>query len=246
METSNPHGTLPDWRDPGSGGTWIRVGLWLATTVGPGGVFTKQDLRTAFPGVEQVDRRMRDLRKWGWIIDENRQDVSLRLKELRLVKIGVRVWDDAERKASKRSAISNRVRQEVFSRDDHRCVRCGVAAGELFDDEPGVRARMTVAHVYPDSLAHDAAREQDLVTACQRCNEALRQHTPNYLDADQVWERVREAGRAAKVRLLEWMEAGRRPQSSEDVIFARWLQLPGLQRQDVLERLRQQVRGPEA
>ncbi len=58
---------VPDWRD-GTLGTRVRVALWLASEVGEGGTFRKQQLRDAMPGVEQIDRRMRDLRPAGWEI----------------------------------------------------------------------------------------------------------------------------------------------------------------------------------
>ena len=167
--------SIPDYADPElKMGAMVRSACWLATEVGEGGVFTKAQLRQAVPGREQVDRRMRDLRKFGWRIDEYRMGKNLKPDELRLVKIGVPVWDKAARKAATPPTISAKVRQEVFTRDDHACVRCGAAAGEYFNDQPGVRVRLTAAHVYPDTMGGKATAA-DLVTACQRCNEALRQ-----------------------------------------------------------------------
>lgn len=54
----------PDWRDEALG-TRVRVALWLRDEVGEGRTFKKQALRSAIPGSEQVDRRMRDLRPSG-------------------------------------------------------------------------------------------------------------------------------------------------------------------------------------
>lgn len=56
--------TVPDWRTH-QAGTRVRVALWLHSEVPVGSSFTKAQLRDAFPGVEQVDRRMRDLRASG-------------------------------------------------------------------------------------------------------------------------------------------------------------------------------------
>ena len=235
-----PHRAI-DWQDASLGGTWIRVAAWLVSEVGEGSVFTKQQLREAFPGVEQVDRRMRDLRPYGWIIDDYRQAADLRPQELRLVRVGVPVWDRDQRRAAAPSTISARLRQDVFARDGHMCRRCGIAAGEPFDDDPNMRARMTAAHIYPASLSRDDVTADDLVTACQRCNEALRQNTANYLDGDQVWQRIRDLGRSDKRGLLGWMEQGRRSPSPVEQVFAQWLQLPATQRDSVKDRLSQQV-----
>ncbi len=85
--------TLPAWNDDEAKfGTKIRVGLWLVTEVRVGNTFTKAQLRDAFPGVEQVDRRMRDLRQHGWKIDTNKEDASLTPNELRFVQAGDEVW----------------------------------------------------------------------------------------------------------------------------------------------------------
>ena len=71
----------------------MRVAHWLYSKVGQGNVFTKADLRDAIPGVEQVDRRMRDLRPLGWVIKTYREMPALHANELYLDKIGSRVWE---------------------------------------------------------------------------------------------------------------------------------------------------------
>jgi hypothetical protein len=86
--------SLPRWDDPSlTLGSMMRAALWLVTVVGEGNKFTKQDLREAFPGIAQIDRRMRDLRDFGWIIDTTREDPTLAAEEFRLVQAGVPVWD---------------------------------------------------------------------------------------------------------------------------------------------------------
>ncbi|NED80912.1 hypothetical protein G3I76_12555, partial [Streptomyces sp. SID11233] len=62
----------------------VRVALWLVSVVGEGNPFTKTELRTAFPDESQIDRRLRDLRDWGWVIHNSRDDESLRPEEQRL------------------------------------------------------------------------------------------------------------------------------------------------------------------
>ncbi|WP_052684339.1 hypothetical protein [Lentzea aerocolonigenes] len=94
--------SLPRWNDPSlSLGSMARAALWLATVVGEGNKFSKRDLRDAFPGVAQIDRRMRDLRDYEWTIDTIREDSTLTYEEFRLVHIGVHVWSPKERRAAK-------------------------------------------------------------------------------------------------------------------------------------------------
>jgi len=213
-------------------GSMVRLALWLSQSVGEGGVFTKAAMREQFPGVEQIDRRMRDLRAFGWRIDEARVGSGLNQNELRLVKIGTPVWDAEARRAGMPNNISAKVRQEVFSRDGHACVRCGIAAGEEFDDRPGETARLTAGHVYPNALGGKATAS-DLVTACQYCNEAVRDETPNYLDADQVMIRARGLGKADQRRLAERMTNNRRETDKVDQVWRAYLQLPAVERDRV-------------
>ena len=228
---------IPDFRDPKTGGSMIRVACWLASEIGEGGVFLKNDLREAVPGVEQIDRRMRDLRKYGWVIDESRMGQDLKPNELRLVKIGTPVWDREARRQASREGISDRVRQEVFTRDGHACVRCGVAAGERFADKPQMTARLSAAHIYPGALGGRATAD-DLVTACQRCNESIRHHTDNYLSGEQVMVRIEALGREQRAKLLRRIQTGRRESDRLDDAWRNYLQLPGTQREEVEERLR--------
>lgn len=160
---------------------------------------------------------------------------DLQPDELRLVIIGIPVWDEKARRAAKREGISAKV-HEVFHRDGHACVRCGAAAGEFFDDQPGVRVRLTAAHLYPNTLGGKASAA-DLVTACQRCNEAIREETPNYLDEQQVISRMRTLGRADRAKLLQRMQTRRRESDKVDDIWRAYLQLPGVERSAVEQAL---------
>jgi hypothetical protein len=215
----------------------VRAALWLDETVGEMGIFTKADLRAAIPGIEQIDRRMRDLRMYGWRIDDSKQDASLRPNQLRLVHRGVPVWDQARRRAASPATISARTRQEVFDRDGHRCVRCGAQAGEFFVDQAGVRVKLSAGHVYPNVL-RGAATAENLITSCQRCNEAIRQHTSASLSGDQVWERIHDLGIREKRELLSWMTTDRRTVSSLERVFGEYRQLPAVEREQLTARLR--------
>src|SRR3954451_2362547 len=118
---------IPDWKTS-SAGARIRVALWLVTEIGEGGTFTKSQLREAFPNVEQVDRRMRDLRPEGWSILTAAEDPTLAPEELRLGRIGGRVWERGYRSNAK-STLSAKERQAIFLADGYQCVLCGTAGG---------------------------------------------------------------------------------------------------------------------
>jgi hypothetical protein len=88
---------LPDWTSSKMG-TMVRAALWLVTKVGEGNVFTREQLRAAFPETAQVDRRVRDLRDHGWVIDTNREDPTLSFGESRFVHAGAPVWEPGSRR----------------------------------------------------------------------------------------------------------------------------------------------------
>lgn len=78
---------MPSWENEKLG-TMKRAALWLVDVVQEGGTFTKEDVKGAFPGVSQADRRVRDLRAHGWKIDTAREDASLGQHEQRFVAAG--------------------------------------------------------------------------------------------------------------------------------------------------------------
>lgn len=108
----------PRWDDPQvKAGTMVRAALWLIQEVGIGNTFTKEQLREAFPGVAQADRRVRDLRAFGWVLDTNVSDASLTSEEQRFSSRGVDVWDGDQRRSVERDSgsISNKEREAVFA-----------------------------------------------------------------------------------------------------------------------------------
>src|SRR4051812_32984771 len=113
---------IPDWKTL-SAGARTRVALWLIAEVGEGGTFTKSQLREAFPSIEQVDRRMRDLRPEGWSILTAAEDVTLAPDELRLAGVGGRVWEEGYRSRAK-GTLTAKERQAIFRADSYQCVLC--------------------------------------------------------------------------------------------------------------------------
>lgn len=211
----------PDWRNK-QVPTKVRVALWLLAEVGEGVKFSKQQLAEAFPGVAQVDRRMRDLRDHGWVIDTNRTNVSLKPHELLFCKSGEAVWDPSARSRLSR-AITARERRYVFERDGQACVRCGRRAGEV---------RLTLEYLVP--LARGGASgPENLVTTCMSC------HGGSTVEPDEgdVWSRVQKLSPRDQARLLAWMAMERRPVSPVEQAWELYRRLPLERRSSVLARL---------
>lgn len=213
---------LPDWRSY-SGGSMKRAALWLASEVGEGRTFTKERLRAAFPGVAQIDRRVRDLRDDGWVIHTNREDVSLGAEEQRLVVLGGRVWERGYRRSGAR-ALTNKERQAVFARDDYCCTGCGVAGGEPYPDYPLRKSKLAVAR---GRLGPDGPER--LVTVCDRC------HSGDLAlpDPAQLREALDALDDVQRGRLRRWVAAGRRSLAPEERVFATYRRLPGNERSDI-------------
>lgn len=225
---------LPDWRTI-TAGTRIKVALWLASEVGEGNIFRKQQLREALPGIEQIDRRMRDLRPAGWQIHTYRDRGNLGPDELLLSKIGSPVWEAAHRSSGLRN-IPARIRREVMSRDGHRCVRCGVLAGEGYPDDPSTTARLTIGHVNPHKNG-SGSTASDLVTECAKCNESVQHFTESRLSVEQVWDRVAALSGKDKRQLLPWIIRGRREPTPLEQSAALVFQLPATERLVIRDRL---------
>ena len=227
---------IPDYSNPATGGSMIRAACWLASEIGEGNLFTKEALRAALPGVAQIDRRVRDLRKFGWVIEEARTGSGLGASEQRLAKIGVHVWEKEARDKAKVPTISAKVREEVFHRDGHACRRCGIAAGEPFDDDGTVLARLTAGHVYPDSLGSKATAS-DLITTCQRCNESVQNQTRNYYSLDQLLMRIETLSEEDRQELSSWIISDRRSVSLGEKIWRDFRQLPAVERTKFAQKL---------
>jgi hypothetical protein len=224
---------LPAWDDRSSKyGTKIRVGLWLLSVVGTGNTFTKAQLREAFPGVEQVDRRMRDLRQHGWKIDTNKEDASLTLNELRLVRAGEEIWKPG--KSSAGSVISNKERMAVMAADNFMCVVCGIGGGESYADSDYETAQLSVSR-RPVHLP-DGGVVDRFVTVCKRCkagaSDAVIPTLPEVLDGIEALDlRDRQA-------LNSWIKAGRRLPGGAERVWGQYRRLAAGSRLEVEERLR--------
>ncbi|MDH6138245.1 hypothetical protein P3T35_000222 [Kitasatospora sp. GP30] len=223
-------GERPDWRDERMG-TKVRVALWLLAEVGEGCVFTRDQLRAAFPNAAQVDRRMRDLRDDGWVIETQLTQVSLKAHEMLFVRAGAAVWDPSIRAARQRRSRSARL--EALARDGYSCVRCGQAPGERFLD---------VAYTVPLSEGGQADLG-NLITLCANCNALATRGLDETPGGDDVWMQLERLSLREQSRLLAWMAMGRRPLSPAERAWQAYRRLPADRAQSLRERLGEVVNG---
>lgn len=210
------------------------VRKWLTESVGVGGRFTMQDLRHAIPGVEQIGRRMRDLRGADppWKIASSQTDPSLPTGYYRLDEVG------GDRMQRQRSA---RVRREVLEAASNRCQVCGIGVGEEYDEWPGEVARLQLGHWVPKDQGGSTTNRSNLRAECHRCNGGIRHHTGAVVTSASVRARVGSLKRADRQRLLEWLKQGQREVSDAERIFYEARQLPPSELSGVVKHLRQLV-----
>ncbi|WP_250000077.1 hypothetical protein [Actinoplanes sp. M2I2] len=211
--------TRPDWRNAKLSGI-KRIALWLHAEVTADGVFTKQQMRTALSTSEkeeqdeQLDRRMRDLRDEGWVIATNREDKSLALRELRLVREGGAVWQDGYQ-SRKPKLPTAKERQQTFAADDFVCRFCGIGAGETYPEDALRTAKLTVSRTGPS-----------YVTCCDRCRAA----EPQVGTADDVLAATKDLSAEELAVLRRWVLHGRQRRKPLLAIWARYSRLSDSQR----------------
>jgi hypothetical protein len=209
-------------------GSRFLVMQFLREEVGLGNTFTMTQLRERYPGIAQIDRRMRDLRPAGWIIESNQTDPTLPLNTYRLSAIG---GEDIPR------TFSGRVRREIFDASENRCQVCGVGVGEPYPDDVSRICRLQVGHWVPQAQGGSVTDRGNLRAECQRCNEAIRNRQGAVVTAQAVLVRATSLRRSARTELITWMRQGNRSQSDEERIWYEWKQLPPVERQNVLNEL---------
>ncbi len=212
----------------------VRGALWLLQVVGEGNTFTKNQLREAFPGISQADRRIRDLRDYGWVVYSSTEDATLLAEDQRFVKAGVPVWNPKARRASAPSkAISAKERQAVLARDGYMCTLCGIAGGEPYPDDSLMTAVLAVSR-HSVSGPHEYETEV-LMTECKRCRSG---GAPNPVAAEDALAAARSLGPGELHRLLRWMDRGRRGSTALDLAWAAYRRVAVEQRKEVTDSLR--------
>ncbi|BAU83530.1 hypothetical protein SLA_2607 [Streptomyces laurentii] len=223
---------MPSWQDK-KFGSKARAGLWLVSVVGEGEVFTKGQLREAFPDVSQIDRRVRDLRDHGWQIDTRREDETLHLEEQRFVKKGAEVWIPGQSKSPKeKSGLTAAQRTKVMMSDSFLCRSCGIGAGEEFADG-GQGAQLDVAR--RQVLMPDGTTKMMLVTECNRCRVGGRQRQG---DAAGLISALGKLSPLERQVFAGWLEADRRDPSPMERYWGEWRTLPEDARTAVRDALR--------
>ncbi|SDI38243.1 hypothetical protein SAMN05421505_14725 [Sinosporangium album] len=223
---------LPSWQDQKLG-TMKRTALWLLTDVGVGNTFTKDQLRDAFPGVAQVDRRMRDLRDFGWRIDTSREDAALLSNEQRFVAPGDPVWEPGKATRKKVShSVNAAQRRDVLTRDGHLCRSCGVPAGHPYSDTFET-AQLDIARRVV--TRRDGTEEVQLVIECNRCRVGGRGLAT---DLRPLLESIARLPELDQRILKDWIEKERRDFSELEKLWARYQTLPADARAEVHDALR--------
>ncbi|MEU2545360.1 hypothetical protein ABZ618_07940 [Streptomyces roseolus] len=217
---------IPSWRNSGQG-TMVRCALWLVTEVGVGEVFTKTQLREAFPETSQIDRRMRDLRVHGWNIATNREDPTLSPHEHRFVEMGAEVWKPGQARAkSAAAAITGTQRREILEKDDHLCRVCGIAAGEAYDG--GIEtAQLDIAR---REVLKPGGKSVEMVTECRRCRVGGR---GRQTDVTDVLSRLAKMSGVERELFAQWVSADRRDFSAMERLWGEYRSLPAESRETI-------------
>ncbi|MFG3052767.1 hypothetical protein ACGFZP_17655 [Kitasatospora sp. NPDC048239] len=220
----------PSWQDEKIG-TMKRAALWLVQEVGEGALFTKAQLREAFPGVAQIDRRMRDLRDHGWRIDTNREDVSLGANEQRFVKMGEPVWEPGKGTRKGGTTLTGTQRRELLTRDGHMCRSCGMTPGQTY---PGTYEAAQLDVARREVKLAGGATEVQLVIECNRCRVG---GLGSSVDLPGVLTRLGQLPGFERAILAGWVEKDARAFSELEQLWAAYRTLPADARQQVREAL---------
>lgn len=223
---------LPRWDDPAlKAGTMVRTALWLMTEVGVGNSFTKEQHRRAFAGITQADRRLRDLRAYGWVIHTSAEDVTLKPEEQRFVAAGARVWEPGQRRAAAGAGVPAADRMSVLAENDYQCVVCGIAGGETYPDAPHMTAVLSVSR--KDVLIRPGEQQTMFVCECKRCR-AGEPGSPA-INVPCLIESILRLDDAERAILKRWLREGRRGQL--DRLWGQMRRLPAETRRQLLQSL---------
>lgn len=197
----------------GAWGVMPRMASWLRWNVEIGEYFTTRQLREALDtDHEHAQRRQRELRNNGWEYLSSKEEPSLG-ENCQLLKYG---WWPGLGPREKGDVINAKMRAMVFKRDGSRCVLCGRAAREKYEDNTTVT--LTVGHIKPRSQGGRATLD-NLRTECNRCNETLRADTGSIIDPWAVVESVKNLKKAERLELLTWIRQEHRSRTALDRIY---------------------------
>jgi hypothetical protein len=214
-------------------GTMKRVALWLLAEVGEGHEFTKDELRQAFPGVSQIDRRMRDLRDFDWRIDTNREDPTLDMNQHRFVKAGLPVWEKGQAiRTGASAALGAARRREVISADGNMCRSCGITPGQTYAGTYET-AQLDIAR--REVRLPGGATEVQLVTECNRCRVGGKELVA---DLDSLLRNMKALSEFESRVLAGWVVADKRDFSAVEQLWSDYRSLPAEARAAVSDNLK--------
>lgn len=191
-------------------GALARGALWLLQEVGVGGTFTKHELRDAFPGVAQIDRRIRELRGYGWTIRSSAEDLTLRPEQQMLVVAGAPVWEQGVRSKFKKASLTSKERSTALAQAAYMCRSCGISGGEPYPDKPSETAVLGAYLVESVPLV--------LCRWCRQGSEARESHSKDSA-VDFIASRLSTLSDQDLKRLAFWMQEGRRLPTPSDRVW---------------------------
>jgi hypothetical protein len=225
--------TIPKWNDPKlKAGTKIKAALWLVSEVGVGNTFTKEQLRQAFPGVTQIDRRVRELRAHGWVIDTRAEDVALNHDEQRFVATGQPIWQREGDMYDHTGTISAKIRRKTFAEDDYQCVTCGIAGGETYPEAPHIKAVLSLSR--RSIRSSEGVNSRMLVTECQRCRAGIEGRSE--VDVANLLRQIEALDAPGLAVFRRWVVTGRR--RLLDRLWGEFRRLPYAAQNDIRKRLK--------
>jgi len=227
-ESENP----PRWNDPNlKAGTRIRTALWLLSEVGAGNTFTKEQHRAAFPGVAQADRRLRDLRDWGWVIHTSAQDAALNQDEQRFVAAGAPVWERGVEKTIEEVTLTSKQRMAVLAENDYQCALCGISGGECYPDAPHMTAVLGVSRRSVTDL--EGQSETLFLPECKRCRSGKAEDS---CDIPLFLDKISRLGPSDQAMFAQWVKDGR--QGALDQFWSEFRRMPSRVRDQIRKRLK--------
>lgn len=239
MTTATEPNELEIWQNPAYGAR-NRVAHYLATVVKEGNTFTIDTLRNLIrradgAGIDEVDRRARDLKDLGWIIRNYKDRAGLRPNELYLEKIGDLTWEPGY-KVPRPSTLSANDRRAVYERDGRRCLVCGIDFGDEYPHLAAagkhVQARPTIGHWIPKERG-GTDDLSNLRPECHLCNEQSRNLTGTPVDVELVKRQIGQLKREDKRKLSSWLLMGRRGFNDLDNAWAEINQLPETDKEEI-------------
>jgi hypothetical protein len=229
-------------------GAEVKVAAWLRFNAQIGDILTMARLRAVIPEddgrpnlQEHFNRRFRALRPYKWSVPSHRDDNTLAPGQYRFDKEGHPIW--LGKAQFRQASISAPVRRQVLARDGNRCVICGVGSGEEYPGKPGSHAVITVGHFRAGILTGPPDLD-NLRAECSLCNEPMRDEASNAETVEDVWPRIRALGGPDKRNLLRWLELGQRTRTRLDRIYDDIRVLPPGQRDQLRQRLEENLSGP--